>query len=280
MQLHEAVSEVSALADAALHTAVAQLSQANPPAHSAPVGSLFDIRLVARARIMQELAAEAAARSEAVLKLSRDYTAILHEMNGQIETTGTASSLPPCLPDRLVQTTPTSRVAIALRFAQRRRRQILSRVQGKWRSRRTPKCSSSALSTKTCARLHRPSTPRSRLLRSQRAPVQKPASALACAHSSDLRRVRPQETIRNELHAAVGATDERLAAVEAELPEALRGAAETRAVASAVVQLRIELEAAAAARLDESAAAFVEQVGCALAAPGRHCGLRPACARA
>ena len=95
--------------------------------------------------------------------------------------------------------------------------------------------------------------------------------------------VRPQETIRNELHAAVGATDERLAAVEAELPEALRGAAETRAVASAVVQLRIELEAAraaAAARLDESAAAFVEQVGCALAAPGRHCGLRRACARA
>jgi hypothetical protein len=38
----------------------------------------------------QELAAEAAARSEAVLKLSREYTAILHEMNGQIESTGTA----------------------------------------------------------------------------------------------------------------------------------------------------------------------------------------------
>ncbi len=46
----------------------------------------------------QELAAEAAARSEAVLKLSREYTAILHEMNGQIESTGTAPLSPSSAP--------------------------------------------------------------------------------------------------------------------------------------------------------------------------------------
>ncbi len=73
----------------------------------------------------------------------------------------------------------------------------------------------------------------------------------------------PQDTIRSELRAEVGAIAERLAAAEAELPEALHAAADTRALAVAVAALRAEQEEACAAmtqRVSESAAAFAEQV--------------------
>ncbi len=72
-----------------------------------------------------------------------------------------------------------------------------------------------------------------------------------------------QDTIRSELRAEVGAIAERLAAAEAELPEALHAAADTRALAVAVAALRAEQEEACAAvtqRVSESAAAFAEQV--------------------
>jgi hypothetical protein len=125
---------------------------------------------------------------------------------------------------------------------------------------------------KTSGRLRTPSMPHSPLRRSDTHMYTLACVLARCQPGTPLPHPQPglgsprlhlQDTIRSELRAELGAIAERLAAAEAELPEALHAAADTRALAVAVAALRTEQEEACAAvvqRVSESAAAFAEQV--------------------